>query len=169
MTKELQHKIYDLLKSLVLPEVRYNNDLMNILSSIWDVYQRAATGEDYRYKVLGDEIEKHFIMNDDWTDDKLFLSILKIFDDESKFIHFVELLTSVFRANGAFEHYLKLLSVLLIEENLVLYEEQTEQGQTVYRIGDKVNKPQIPDNALKFYVRESNISNAVLFLEKDIK
>lgn len=169
MTKELQHKIYDLLKTLVLPEVRYNNDLMNILSSIWDVYQCAATGEDYRYKVLGDEIEKHFIMNDDWTDDKLFLSILKIFDDESKFAHFVELLTSVFRTYGAFEHYLKLLSDLLVEENLILYEEHSEQGQTTYRIGDKVNKPKVPDNALKFYVCESNVYNAVQFWEKDIK
>ena len=59
MTAGLQHKIYDLLKVYALPKVRYDNDLMNILSLIWNVYQQKATGEDFRYKVLGDEIEKH--------------------------------------------------------------------------------------------------------------
>ena len=57
MTAELQRKIYDLLKEYVLPKVRYDNDLMNILSLIWNVYQQKATGEDFRYKVLGDEIQ----------------------------------------------------------------------------------------------------------------
>ena len=35
MDIELRHKIYDLLKTYVLPRVRYDNDLMNILSLIW--------------------------------------------------------------------------------------------------------------------------------------
>lgn len=52
MTQKLQHKIYELLKIYALPKLRYDNDLMNVLSSVWDVYQRKATGEDYRYKVL---------------------------------------------------------------------------------------------------------------------
>ena len=73
MTEELRQKIYELLKARVLPIVRYDNDLMNVLSAIWNVYQQKSTGDDYRYKVLGDEIEKHYIMNDDWVDDKLFI------------------------------------------------------------------------------------------------
>ena len=27
-----------------------NNDLLNLISSIWDVYQKPSTGEDKRYK-----------------------------------------------------------------------------------------------------------------------
>ena len=84
MTVDLQHKIYSLLKTYALPQLRYDNDLMNVLSSVWDVYQRKATGEDYRYKMLGDEIEKHYVMNDDWADDKLFVGILSIFDDDTE-------------------------------------------------------------------------------------
>ena len=73
MTLELRQKIYELIKAMVLPKMRYDNDMMNVLSSVWNVYALESTGEDYRYKVLGDEIEKHYIMNDDWVDDKLFV------------------------------------------------------------------------------------------------
>lgn len=52
MTEELRQKIYELLKARVLPIVRYDNDLMNVLSAIWNVYQQKSTGDDYRYKVL---------------------------------------------------------------------------------------------------------------------
>ena len=92
MTEGLRHNIYELLKLYVLPEVRYDNDLMNVLSAVWNVYQQKATGEDFRYKLLGDEIEKHYIMNDDWSDDKLFIGVLKLFEDDEKFIRFTEYL-----------------------------------------------------------------------------
>lgn len=137
MTIELQHKIYDLLKAYVLPKVRYDNDLMNILSLIWNVYQLKATGEDFRYKVLGDEIEKHYIMNDDWVDDKLFIGILNIFDDGDKFIQFVEQVIVMLRSDDGFEKFKEELSALLGGENLVLYEEQDNQGCLVFRIREK--------------------------------
>lgn len=49
MTIVLRKK-YELLKADVLPKVRYNNELLSILSTIWDVYQMKSTGEDPRYK-----------------------------------------------------------------------------------------------------------------------
>ena len=169
MTAELQHKIYDLLKTYVLPKVRYDNDLMNILSLIWDVYQLKATGEDLRYKVLGDEIEKHYIMNDDWVDDKLFVGILNIFADGDKFIQFVEQVIVMLSSDNDFEKIKKELSDLLDEENLALYEEQNNQGQQVCRISEKGHAAELPKGALKFYVCSSDVYNAVSFYERDIK
>lgn len=71
-------------------KVRFDPDFMNIMSSIWDVYERPSTGEDSRYTVLGDEIMKHYVMNDDWPDDKLFISILKIKSDEDLLLRFIQ-------------------------------------------------------------------------------
>lgn len=71
-------------------KVRFDPDFMNILSSIWNVYERPSTGEDSRYTVLGDEIMKHYVMNDDWPDDKLFISILNIKEDDSLLLRFIQ-------------------------------------------------------------------------------
>ena len=169
MTAELQRKIYDLLKEYVLPKVRYDNDLMNILSLIWNVYQQKATGEDFRYKVLGDEIEKHYIMNDDWVDDKLFIGILNIFDDGVKFNQFVEQVIVMVRSEDGFEKFKSELSTLLGEENLVLYEEQDNQGCLVFRIREKGHTAELPKGALKFYVCSSEVYNAVSFYERNVK
>ena len=164
MTVDLQHKIYGLLKTYALPQLRYDNDLMNVLSSVWDVYQRKATGEDYRYKMLGDEIEKHYVMNDDWADDKLFVGILSIFDDETKFICFTEQITYMLRGNDGFEKYVAELSAVLAEENLELHEEQDG-----YKVRQKGGVYEVPKGALTFYVCDSDITNAVRFYEKDVK
>lgn len=169
MTAELQRKIYDLLKEYVLPKVRYDNDLMNILSLIWNVYQQKATGEDFRYKVLGDEIEKHYIMNDDWVDDKLFIGILNIFDDGDKFNQFVEQVIVMVRSEDGFEKFKSELSTLLGEENLVLYEEQDNQGCLVFRIREKGHTAELPKGTLKFYVCSSEVYNAVSFYERNVK
>ena len=164
MTQESQHKIYELLKTHALPRLRYDNDLMNILSNIWDVYQQKATGEDYRYKVLGDEIEKHYVMNDDWADDKLFVGILKIFDDEAKFINFTEQITNMLRTDEGFEKYKEDLSTVLKEESLQLNEEQGE-----YKVRPQGALYEVPKGALTFYVCDSDVTNAVKFYEKDVK
>lgn len=63
--------------------------LMDLISEIWDVYQKPSTGEDTRYKILGDEINKHYFQNDDWPTDKLYLSILKIQENENRMLSFV--------------------------------------------------------------------------------
>lgn len=169
MTIDLRQKIYILLKAMVLPKVRNDNDIMNVLSVIWKVYQQKATGEDYRYKVLGDEIEKHYVMNDDWVDDKLFLGVLHVLDDEEKFISFVEQVSRMVQSDSSFEIYLSELSKILAEENLVLNEAKDEHGYPVYRIEKKDGPSRVIRNARKFYVCESHVSNGVYFYEDSIK
>lgn len=169
MKIELRQKIYELIKAKVLPKVRHDNDLMNILSVTWNVYQQKSTGEDYRYKVLGDEIEKHYIMNDDWVDDKLFLGILNIIDDEEKFSSFVEQLSRMFQSDKGFGEYTSELSKLLAEDNLVLNMAQDELGNPTYQIEKKSSFNRLIRNARKFYVCDSNVYNAVSFHEDSIK
>lgn len=168
MTIELRKMIYELLKADVLPKVRYNNELLSILSTIWDVYQKKSTGDDPRYKVLGDEIEKHYVMNDDWGEDKLFLGILKLLDVEEDFIRFTERITLLFENDNGFSNYEFQLSIILNEEGLKLYRDQNEQGYVFYKIGDKEVIPQLPQGSLKFYVCKSNVYNTVNFYENEI-
>lgn len=75
MKTEIKRRLYEVVKQID-DVLRYNHDILNLISSIWDVYHKPSTGEDHRYRVLGDEIDKHYFMNDDWTQDKLYLSVL---------------------------------------------------------------------------------------------
>ena len=82
-----------------------NNDLLNLISSIWDVYQKPSTGEDKRYKCLGDEINKHYFQNDDWPTDKLYINILKIRDDEVRLMNFITGLITLCKSAGKYVSY----------------------------------------------------------------
>lgn len=167
MTTDLRKKIYELLKEEVIPIVRCDRDLMNVLSKIWDVYSIKATGEDLRYRVLGDEIEKHYIMNDDWEDDKLFLGILNVLEDEDKLISFTEVLSVMIYSEKGFDAYKTKLSSLLKEEGYSLNEEQKDQ-RLIIRINKGNSTPILLDKARTFYVCASNVYNIVNFYEKDI-
>ena len=169
MTKDLRRDIYNLLKTRVLPIVRYDNDLMNVLSAIWNVYQQNSTGEDYRYKVLGDEIEKHYIMNDDWIDDKLFVGVLDILEDEEKLIRFTEQVLRMIQYDSNFEICVSELSKLLEKENLALEKTQDEQGYTVFRINREGSSSRVFRNARKIYICDSHVYNTVYFYEDNIK
>ena len=164
MTQDTIHKIYELLKAYVLPNVQYDKDLMNVLSDIWNVYQQNATGDDYRYKILGDEIEKHYVLNNDWSDDKLFVGLLKIFDDEVKLIRFTERLINMVEGVEGFDRIKNKLTAVLDEDGLELVLEQN-----VYRIGKKGALRRVPIGAKQFFVCESNITNTVQFKETEVK
>jgi len=41
-----------------------------------------STGTDRRYSNLGDEIKKHYTLKPDWSEDKVFIGLLKVLDDE---------------------------------------------------------------------------------------
>ncbi len=89
LTIDIKRWIYQQLKDVRIVDyvVGYGN-FMDILSSVWDVYSMPRK-EDYRYAHYGDEIQQHFINNNDWTTDRIFVSDLKIFDDDAKFEQFV--------------------------------------------------------------------------------
>lgn len=76
MKKRISQKLRDDIcaYSMQLVEnTKYETEFMNLLSSLWDVYNMPKR-EDIRFSNLGDEIEKHFVINDDWSQEKLFNS-----------------------------------------------------------------------------------------------
>lgn len=89
LTKEIKQKVYQQLKDLkIIDYVIGYGRFMDILSSIWDVYS-IPRKEDHRYVHYGDEVQQHFINNNDWNTDRIFVSDLKIYDDDAKFEQFV--------------------------------------------------------------------------------
>lgn len=101
--------------------IRFNSDLMNDLSELWNVYQKVSTGEDKRYQILGDEIEKHFILNEDWSEDKLLKSILKVTEDENLFLKFLERIIN-YKKNRDKQEIIERIKVLLEKERLTIVE-----------------------------------------------
>ena len=71
MKQESKQAIYEIIKRID-DQLRYEHDVLSLISSLWNVYQISSTGEDSRYNILGDEIDKHYFMNDDWPQDKLY-------------------------------------------------------------------------------------------------
>lgn len=76
---DLRKEIYNILKNedLIVNTVQ-NGNFMNIVSSIWNIYEMPATGEDFRYNNYGDELKKHFVMNSDWNIDKVFINKIEV-------------------------------------------------------------------------------------------
>lgn len=148
----LRNEIYPEVRNLVRL-IKNEPDFMNILSELWNVYDLPSTGDDYRYKKLGDEIEKHYVMNDDWSDDKLFISILKVTEDEIKFLKFVEHILKFYAIESDAENLTSKLNELLSDEGYKI----REKGRELFLIkeGNELNNE--TDNGLKFIRCESNI------------
>lgn len=163
MKEETKKGLYEFIKKA---DRILSNDkaLLDIISPLWNIYQQPSTGEDDRYKVLGDEIEKHHILNDDWTQDKLYLRILKVMDDDDRMKKFVR----------------DLLNVEDIRINVELVEEVrktlNQDGLDIIEmnnhlfIGNK-NQSSSPacNNNIPFVSCNSNVYHAVEFREKNVQ
>lgn len=162
MKAENKNKLYEFIKEADR-RLQGNPRLLDVISSLWNVYQRPSTGDDYRYKKLGDEIEKHHILNDDWPQDKLYISILKILDDDEKLLKFVrELLNMEEIRNddvlvGDLRKTLNNEGLDIHEMNNVLFIGSSNQPLSVKC-----------DNDVPFVVCKSTIERYLEFKEKDI-
>lgn len=170
---ELRTQIYNILKSDVLQKIRFEGtDLMNVISSIWNVYQRPAT-EDSRYRNLGDEIDKHYFLNDDWNEDKVFIGKLKILDDEHNYLRFLEETLNVYEKynTDGYQYVKSEIEPLLEKENIHIQEDKDNNNfiQTIRLIVGDINANHFEDRSRKFYVCSSKITNNVNFQETDIK
>lgn len=169
---ELRQEIYNFIKLNVLPNIRFEGtDLMNVISSIWNVYQRPAT-EDDRYRNLGDEIDKLYFLNDDWNEDKVFIGKLHALDDEHNFLRFLEGLLNVYKEYNA-DAYLLLkgkLVPLLEREDIHIQEDKddSQRIRTIRLIVGDVKGNRVEDRSRKFYVCSSKVIDEVKFIEEDI-
>lgn len=87
ISQKLRDDIYAYSMQLV-EKTKYETEFMNLLSSLWDVYNMPKR-EDIRFSNLGDEIEKHFVINDDWSQEKLFNSIFMLKEDEERSVSII--------------------------------------------------------------------------------
>lgn len=163
MKDETKKGLYEFIKKA---DSILSNDkaLLDIISPLWNVYQLPSTGDDYRYKILGDEIEKHHILNDDWSQDKLYLRILKVMDDEERMIKFVRDLLNVedIRIN---DELVEEVRKTLNQEGLDII----EMNNHLF-IGNKNQSSQLAcNNKIPFVLCNSNVYHAVEFREKDIQ
>lgn len=161
MEKETKQSIYERVIKRIDDQLRYEHDVLNLISSLWNVYQRTSTGEDSRYKILGDEIDKHYFMNDDWTQDKLYLSVLHILDDEHKFLRFVEGLINI-KYDKAIVNDLQ--RILETES----YQIANVDGRLIIQtIGEDIT-PEV-DNRIPFIRCKSVITNYFRFEENEME
>lgn len=135
MNSELIKELYNFIKKA---DQILNGDmaLLDLISSVWDVYQKPSTGEDYRYKVLGDEINKHYFQNDDWPTDKLYINILKILDDEVKLMTFITGLINLHEIRSNKQLMVELESILylnnmnIVDKNGTLQIQESDDPET---------------------------------------
>ncbi len=171
MTYEIKKQLYDLTKEHIIDPSRFeSNDLMAVISSIWDVYSKRNT-EDDRYNNLGDEIDKHFFMNEDWEDDKLFIGKLHLLDDDHIFITFIEKLLNLYVSSTCYNEYKDSIEPILSSEDIHITEVTYTDGRisVLIYVGNKEQATRMEDRSLMFYVCKSKITNAVNFTETDIE
>lgn len=163
MNAETKRKLYEIIKRMD-DELRFNHDVLTLISSIWNVYQMPATGEDRRYSVLGDEIDKHYFMNDDWPQDKLYLSVLHILDDEEHLLRFVEGIVNIAQI-GEGNDTIKEIYQVLEEGGLIII----RNGYSWEIKAIDPNERYERDESLPFVRCKSTITDHVFFIERYIE
>lgn len=160
MKQKSKQAIYEIIKRID-DQLRFEHDVLSLISSLWNVYQRNSTGEDSRYNILGDEIDKHYFMNDDWTQDKLYLSVLHILNDEQKLLRFVEGLISLHSDDAIIEELQKILE----DEN---YQIINDDGRLAICLKENDLALEV-DKKIPFIRCKSNVTYYSDFDEEDIE
>lgn len=160
MKQESKQAIYEIIKRID-DQLRFEHDVLSLISSLWNVYQRNSTGEDSRYNILGDEIDKHYFMNDDWTQDKLYLSVLHILNDEQKLLRFVEGLINLHSDDAIIEELQKILE----DEN---YQVINDDGRLAICLKENDLALEV-DKKIPFIRCKSNVTYYSDFDEEDIE
>lgn len=160
MKQKSKKAIYEIIKRID-DQLRFEHDVLSLISSLWNVYQRNSTGEDSRYNILGDEIDKHYFMNDDWTQDKLYLSVLHILNDEQKLLRFVEGLINLHSDDAIIEELQKILE----DEN---YQIVNDDGRLAICLKENDLALEV-DKKIPFIRCKSNVTYYSDFDEEDIE
>lgn len=123
----------------------YTNSNFTFLNSIWDLSNMPS--EDSRYPNAEGDIYQHMVNNNDWDIDYLFEKRLKIYEDDSIFITFLETVISpTYRSND-----MEIIG-LVVEINNILEKdklqlsihEYAENGFPIYKVFLKEEVENIP-------------------------
>lgn len=157
LKKETKIEIYNIFKKEnILDSILKKNVFLSFLESIWDISKLPST--DPRYKSLKEDIIQHFINNDDWDIDLLFLGKLSLLDDDEKFKSFIEKMVSPDLFDNLTQQENRIISLNKILESdyleLVIYDE-SENGFYRYIISSIKSAPassEIPINTIPFFI-----------------
>lgn len=154
ISKKIKLEIYNTLKKekLLFDEEKW----MDFLNSIWDL--RTMPSTDNRYTNAYDDIVQHTVNNDDWELDELFLEILKLLEDDKKFIKFIEnIVNPKFRKNeDEIINFVLLINSYLEKENFSLVVSSYSQSDLpIYIVDVKSNDnsySDLPKNKIVFHL-----------------
>ena len=125
------------------------------LNEIWDL--KSMPSEDSRFKNAEGDIIQHTINNDDWDYHDLFEQRLKLVDDETKFIKFLEvfLLPKYQTSPEQTYYFIEKINGILESEDLTLATISYEGDYPVLELMDKdtLDRPSdVPVNKIPFYM-----------------
>lgn len=133
---------------------------MKFLDSIWNL--RGLPSTDARYTDAYDDVHKHIVLNDDWTEEELFLDHLKLLDDDTIYNKYIESIVSPQYRNNSddIKKYVLLVNSYIEDEGLILYSlTSNEDSLPIHTIMDKSkikNNGVRIENKIKFYVVNEN-------------
>lgn len=150
----------ELIKVLEKEEMLFVNEdgvffILEILNDIWDLENMPST--DPRYDNAYSDIDKHMVLNDDWSYHHLFTEILHVYQEDGKFSALLEgLVSRKYRSNT---DYIKLL-VLIINPYLrkhdltLAVQSYDNEGNEVYKIQNlsATKTIELPTNKIPFFV-----------------
>lgn len=142
----------------LVEQLQKDGSIMQFLSSIWEM--RTMPSMDDRYNNLYDDIQKHWVDNiDGYDDDNLFFTRLKLLEDGTKFVPFLEACGNpLYFADEEYRMQLvKQINSLLKDYGMQLAVTNYVDGKGYYRLMDLVkgmDTTDIPRNTIPFIVEK---------------
>lgn len=137
---------------------------LEFLKDIWNL--RAMPSEDPRYNdALGDIIQ-HTINNDDWELEYLFVDRLKLFDEDTKFVKFIENVVNPKHREGEDEivKFVLLINSYIEKEDYLLYVSEYDINDLpIYLVQIKQNNDlpnDLPINEIVFHVVKNPVCSS---------
>ena len=155
----------------LLEEFANEGTFADFVASIWDIHNMPS--EDDRYRTKYEDIVKHYINNRDYTYDELFLSKLRVQDD-NKLEPFLKNLADIrfFPNREALESSVKLLNEILSSFGMYYkISGYDEHGMPIYtiQISDKgFEDPNLPPSGIHIKVEKNPSGNSNLFGNHEI-
>ncbi|MGB0863806.1 MAG: AAA family ATPase [Saprospiraceae bacterium] len=158
ISEEIKFKLYKALKLELYPNgVPENEDwVLNFLNEIWAL--RLMPSEDGRFSNAYDDIVQHIVNNDDWDVDYLFITRLKLLEDDDKYISFLERIVypSLIEENIVEKLELLINSFLELEDLIILPVSYDKNQRLIYKVKKKDDTSvfsDFPENKIPFYVK----------------
>jgi ABC-type multidrug transport system ATPase subunit len=145
-----------------------SDSTMKFLDSIWNL--KALPSTDPRYTTAYEDVHKHIILNDDWSQEELFIDHLKLLDDNDIYIKYIESIISPKYRNDSdnIKKFVLLINSYIEDEGLILHSlSNNEKSLPIYTIMDSTkirHKEKLVENDIKFYVVNGinkNIKNQI--------